>query len=298
MRSGLHSILLAWMLAAGWTTPAGANQVELTWSAPPQCPDREWVLARVNLPDESPNRLSAHAVIVKQGDGYVLDLSTKQQGEEGKRTLTAQECEELAEVAAALLSLALATSAQENTESKVALEASPTPTESESEPIRWWGALGVRGSIGQLPAPRMGPVLSLGVGHEDFMLEGRVFAFSPFENHQRGFPTTTHSALVGALSLCTLRGRRFVWGACLGSEIGAHLAEARDISQPNSRTDLWFAPHAQVIGGCRWGDFALHLRPGVGIPLIRPAYRIEPYGIVHQPAPVYGSLELTLGLLL
>src|SRR4051812_1082411 len=71
----------------------------LEWSAPPECPDRKNVVARVESligdSDASGQRVEARAVVTRSGPRYRLDLVVRGP-KTSKRTLDGEDCEKLA----------------------------------------------------------------------------------------------------------------------------------------------------------------------------------------------------------
>lgn len=108
------TVLRAWIVV-GWLQPAPGSDaaIELEWTAPAACPDREDVLARVEalLPaapsgDAAPVRARATIVADPAGSTLVLDIDGLPTGA-GRRELTAADCDELTDAAALLLALAI-----------------------------------------------------------------------------------------------------------------------------------------------------------------------------------------------
>lgn len=151
-------------------------------------------------------------------------------------------------------------------------------------------------NLGVLPAPSAGPRLQLSVERDSLRIEAGAYGLLPLHSRYENSATIRYSALIGVVSICTVWGSMITWGGCLGGEAGALFASAEDISDPRSQTDLWLAPQLALHVGFRKGPFSIQLKPGAGVPLIRPLYRIEPYGVVYQPEPVYGSIDFLVGL--
>src|SRR5690606_25679702 len=71
------------------TLPEPGAVVHLTWEAPAECPQREEVLALVQVPERAPGNLIAHAIVREAHGEYHLSLTTEQEGQKGQRRLTA-----------------------------------------------------------------------------------------------------------------------------------------------------------------------------------------------------------------
>lgn len=95
--------IIAWALA---------GPVQLDWSAPPQCPTRAAVQARVDgYLGDAPSELAVRveATVTEHGDGWSLTLVTVDpQGRSRTRVVEDSDCEGLAEVTAVLSALAVA----------------------------------------------------------------------------------------------------------------------------------------------------------------------------------------------
>ena len=112
-------------------TPALVSPIELDWTAPPTCPDRETVLAEVlklaGAKAASAHYLKARATIAPtEGTGFLLSLSTELDGLTGERALSGVSCGSLSDAAALMLALIL--------NPEVATKASPEPTAHEPAP--------------------------------------------------------------------------------------------------------------------------------------------------------------------
>ncbi len=100
-------------MAALLATPAAAEpevRVNLDWHAPQGCPTRAEVLnetARLLGQGEAAKPLHARGVVVRQSDGYVLQLATQLDDSQGFRRLQATHCAELTQPAALVLALSI-----------------------------------------------------------------------------------------------------------------------------------------------------------------------------------------------
>jgi hypothetical protein len=97
--------------AGGLASPARALPLELTWSAPPGCPDEAAVraeLARALVVRESVvlQTLHARGEVRRDGARFVLVLDTRLGGVSGSRRVYARECRDLARAATLVLALA------------------------------------------------------------------------------------------------------------------------------------------------------------------------------------------------
>lgn len=290
----LHFMRSAWLLSSllffGSPELRASEPLRLVWQAPAECPNRTSVLARVQVPAETPSRVVAEAKVTRDGEGYLLVLTTEQSGVPGSRTLRAESCEELAEVTAALLSLALSTATAPATNPEPERPVEPAAT------TEIWLHFGARLTWGQLPQTGAGPELRLGYRFSDFQAEIAGFTALPQAQESGDSQASEHAIYGGELNLCFLKGRRFEWGGCLGLQIGAQVASGIGTDVTYSQSDLWLAPSGQIHLGMRWQRFSAAVRPGLALPLLRPSYRIEPLGEVFQPSALTGQLDLLIGL--
>lgn len=274
--------------------------MRLTWDAPAECPDRQWILDRIHFPNTLDATLTAKATVSRGREGYTLELLTGEDEEHGQRSLTASNCRELAEVTAALLSLALSSNPREySTPTEPAhprerpRQAPPPSGGSESS---WELQVGVRGAAGVLPQVSAAPLLRSAFRVSAVQLELGIHGLSPVNSESNSAATSRYWLLSSILSACVIWGQRWEVGACAGSELGALRAEGSGVSDPREATEPWIAPHLAGHVALRWQRLSIGLRPGVGTPAIRPQFVIEPYGVLHQPAPVFGTLESWLGV--
>lgn len=91
------------------TLRAEEAPVDLTWHAPPGCPERAVVLGKVQqllgASSHSRSPLKAEGSVVRRPNGYALELVLKDGEEKGERVLFARRCEDLAGAAAVTLAL-------------------------------------------------------------------------------------------------------------------------------------------------------------------------------------------------
>lgn len=96
-----------------WTS--GARALELTWTAPAACPSQADVKQRIDTLLEAPGKpatsdaqsASASAKLTSTRSGFKLVLTLHGEGIEGTRTLSGDDCAELAETAAFLIAVAI-----------------------------------------------------------------------------------------------------------------------------------------------------------------------------------------------
>jgi hypothetical protein len=108
----MHGFRLAMLLGVAWLVPAPARaqgEVDLAWTAPAECPQRDAVRQRIRaLADPAlrdAGQIRAEGRIVRIDARYRLTLSVRDQGELRERTIDAESCVDLGGAAAVALGL-------------------------------------------------------------------------------------------------------------------------------------------------------------------------------------------------
>jgi len=299
--------LLAWGNGTAFAEELDRVPVELSWSAPAECPDRSWVLrsieARLRAPaSQLTAAISADARVEKRGGGYSLTLQTEQ----GERQLSAATCEELAGSAALILAFLVE---PQQAEPAPVVEppptaAEPTVAESSSGPESQLELSGhVRAEwivdIGMLPNPATGPGIGLGFSLRDtslelsagFLLDNTVRYVAPGNEGQQSLAHLY--AFLAQLGLCQRLLRALDLGVCLSVEhmrISADPDEALQ-SRSTRRAPVWTAlasARAAIPIGTR---FAWVLELSVGVPLLGARFRVDGIGVIHETGDVIGRLR-------
>ncbi len=191
------SLLLAGAPAAGGEPASESSEARMSvaWSAPPECPDRDELLARLtallgrepNQPDDP--QLEGEGNIVASVGGYALRLELRAPSEY-VRELESPRCEDLTDAAALILAMTIdplgpldpadelepdeadstlvveepaSTDEPLPPDQPAPAEQQPTPAERERGPLVAL-RLGAIGSFGPLPGFSGGPQLALAVG--------------------------------------------------------------------------------------------------------------------------------------
>ena len=121
------------LLAVCAMVPPGA--VELTWDAPPECPDAPAVLEQVDeyaAQSDTPTQVQAEGRIAREEDAYALELTLCDDAGEDVRRIVHASCEPLGRATALMLAVAMDPIAVVET---VAARPGPEP-EPEPEPER------------------------------------------------------------------------------------------------------------------------------------------------------------------
>ncbi|HEY8944270.1 MAG TPA: hypothetical protein VIM73_08405, partial [Polyangiaceae bacterium] len=210
-RSSLVAALPAPTHDGGAAREFSTGGIALEWEAPLDCPPRDAVLDRVRALLGSRNRhhsaLQARGTIVSTASGWSLSLRTNQGDTQWERTIEASTCEEVTEVGALILALAIdpnlglsgeadekasergqasaekapdaqRTSPPKRTQDETSRPSPPAPARgveptTDGDPT-WWSELQVhfRASAvldaGALPRPALGVELSTGLSRRHF----------------------------------------------------------------------------------------------------------------------------------
>jgi hypothetical protein len=184
----------------------------------------------------------------------------------------------------------------------------PRPTGGNASPsVRVGLALGIDGELGVLADPALGASLRSAFGFGAFWpIELSLTGLLPED--EPGERTTGHGKLTFAaagLALCTPdnRGRSFELFACLGARAGFLRAAGSGFASSLNATSPWLEPALQAGPRLRFGAdhrWALELRAGVGIPVIRDTYvYLDEQGQrspLHRASAIIGRLELAAGV--
>ncbi|HKP63600.1 MAG TPA: hypothetical protein VJV78_42990 [Polyangiales bacterium] len=268
-----------------------AEPLELEWSAPAGCPDREYVRGEVSerlgerAAQGSP--LSASGQIEATAAGFELQL--RAQG--GERRLEAASCEELAESAAVILALLIDPQA-----------ASPPPAASEPG-LRVWGAVRAElvGDLGLLPGPSLGPGLALAIGIENSSLElsGTYLPTQDLESPTDGEDVGDLRAFAGRVSFCQLLLPSVGLSPCASLEY-ARLTGAGSGSLDQAKpvdASIW-----SLLLAARWspslgGPWLFVLELAAGLPFSFAAFTLQPSDLAaHETGKVLGRLRAGLEL--
>lgn|GEM_PF-2701478 len=285
--------------------------VELSWSAPDECPDRGWVLrsieARLRAPaSQLTAAVEADARVEKRDGGYFLTLKTEQ----GERQLNATSCEELAGSAALILAFIVEPQQTEPEPQQAEPAPAPVNTPSAVDPpttdsrrpqleLSGYARAEWLVDIGMLPHAATGPGLAFGFTLADtsvelsagFLLDNTVSYVTPGGDGQRSLAHL--HAFLAQLGLCQRLVQAPDLSVCLSMEhmrISADPDEALQ-SRSTRRAPVWTAlasARAAIPIGTR---FAWVLELSVGVPLLGARFRVDGLGVIHETGDVIGRLR-------
>jgi hypothetical protein len=296
--------------------------VELSWSAPDECPDRSWVLrsieARLRAPaSQLTAAIEAEARVEKRAGDYFLTLQTEQ----GERQLNATSCEELAGSAALILAFIVeppqtepeqqAEPAPAPVSPPPAVDASATagePPAADSSRLQLELSGYARAEwlvdIGMLPHAATGPGLAFGFTLADtsvelsagFLLDNTVSYVTPGGDGQQSLAHL--HAFLAQLGLCQRLVQAPDLSVCLSMEHMRISADPDEELQSRStrRAPVWTAlasARAAIPIGTR---FAWVLELSVGVPLLGARFRVDGLGVIHETGDVIGRLRTGLEL--
>jgi hypothetical protein len=308
------------------SAPALAESgVELTWSAPDECPGRRRVVAEIERllgrPLDAPasKRFDAHAEITPEVSGFSLRVTAEGDGATRERALRADTCEELADAAALIIAMAVdpaAVAARSHADPEppaapppatpraiatppAAVVASSTRPGSSSRPGAERSVRGVTGAFvtletSALPAVAPGFGLSLGLLAEPLRVElsGAYFLSQRADLGETGAGGDIALAIGGAHVCLSLLVRPVDLGPCLGLEAGALLGSGFGVSGARSDLSPWLAPQAGLrVAFAFTSHLGAGLRAGALVPLLRERFLLGDLEL-YRPPPVTARVEL------
>lgn len=328
-------LVLACVLLWGRVSSVLAQPLAIPWSAPAQCPSQEDFVRSVGALTDADRAASAQVVargtVVARGARFVLRLSVQVGKRNGVRTLEADTCDSLAQVAAWLIAVAVdperaplapvaATATSDGSEAPAVRAPPPAPTplpgagvEAKSEPnpsasrvrsrtpAELWYRVGLFTGVwaAGLPSPQasLGLRLGLGMGRGYLELRG-AHMFSRSADAASGELQASSQEL--GITGCLDFGARLRGGPCaVLSGLRTH-ASTRGISAPAEDTIWWasagLAAHLSWLVRAPW---ELHAEAGAALPISpRPRFLVEGEApvLVAHPVSAYGQLGVSLRL--
>lgn len=277
-------------------------ELSLTWPARSDCPERAWVLARIEAQLARPlgrarTTLVAHARIDERGGTYVLSLDTAHGDNRGSRRFEARRCDEVSQAAALVLALSIhATWAEQQDEAAIAEVPSPPAREpaddpsasltapergvtrrSRARPTRYATRAGALVERGLLPRIGVGVELSGTASWRRSHLELTGLWLPPVRSAASPDGARVDVSLFAARAgYChTLVGSRpprprvQLFG-CAGLELGRASGQGVGLARPEHRVSLWSAAALSLRLSTRlYRRFGLYLEPALALPFLR-----------------------------
>lgn len=312
---------MVFVAARALAQEASSPNVELAWTAPPQCPDRAVVEREVRAllqgSTVTGNAVVAGASVTREREKWHVDLVIRTGQGSGERSFEAASCAELASAVALIVALTVDPSRrppEPDAAPPPVADASPPapppaapPPTSSSDGVRMAIGAEALGDVGALPSASVGGgvTLALLLGRARLEARGRLFvsqrALDPAQQTQGvdlgllgGGARGCFAVLTGELALAP----------CVGSEIeriGAAGFGAGG-SSVFSSDGTW----ASLDGGLlsTWAPFsalAFRLDAEVLVPFARPSFVVlapngAVAGVLHRPSPLGGRLGLGVEL--
>jgi hypothetical protein len=276
-----------------WLTPAVAQTpsetIQLRYTAPADCPNREAVLRAIDGlidPDARlDSTLDVDARIDSQDDReYSLNLRWRSDSGAGQRSIDAESCQAAADAAAWLIALALKKPESEQSE--------PKPREPRDD-LRFDLGFDVSAAFGLLPGVGLGAHARAGIGWSALQA-GLAFGLFPSKRAQEAGASIDLSVLeVGAEACYLVRDASFAVGPCALATLGQIAATSRDLRAPDRGSSrfqmLGIGAQLRVhLASAMWllGDATLawHQR--------RPIFVLTGAGTLHQPSSIGARFDL------
>jgi hypothetical protein len=310
-------------LATWFTVASVADAVQ--WTAPGSCPDDADVEARIAAIVDAPDAIAPTIADVTELDGmFAVELTSTIDGETQRRTLTAPNCETLAEAAAAVIAITIdpvddAASVDPSSETVPPVAVAPTvdrtpaarertgtrgvppPPPEGARPERRPLQIGLvfEGGYASAIVPRGGGLVGSGVslGRRLISLEvgARVWTPRSFSADGESFGARVLMATAMATGCVRPPSRRIEVPLCVGFEAGGERVRPLELLDARPTTYPWLAPLLRL--GLRLPVTALVgvvLRGEVAVPLVRATTRVEDFGVLWQTQAL--SARATAGL--
>jgi hypothetical protein len=282
----MRSRPFAWIALAGLWLPSparaltAAESVQLRYTAPANCPDRESLLRAIDGfvdPDARlDSTLDVDARIDARDDGeYSLNLRWTSDSGAGQRNMDAESCQAAADAAAWLIALAIKRPDVEKHEAQ--------PSETGGRKLHYEFGFDVTSAFGVLPGIGWAGHLRGGIGWHALQA-GIVAGYFPAKSVGHAGASIDVSLIeLGAEACYLVNGTGFALGPCAFAALGQMAASSRDLRAPNAGDSrfqmLAFGVQARIhVASSLWllGDAALawHQR--------RPLFVLTGAGSVHQ----------------
>jgi hypothetical protein len=299
-----------------------AHDVDLTWSAPNECPARNEVLAEVGSilrTTRTTQQVEARATVTRAPgeERWLVNLAIRSDQNVGERSFEAGSCQEIGSAVALILALAVdpsrATGPEEPRVEATQASPLPGPETASAESVRLAVAAGGISDVGTLPRTALGGGAAFAALYGRARVEARANLWgtqqiadptNPTQGSAFDLLTAGGRACYAPLSSARSPARKgLALFGCGGLDV-SRLAAAGYRSPSSSTAALsgsstWAAAEASVLGTWVLGPaFALRLDVGLLVPLERPTFVVlAPDGGVagelHRPAPLSGRLGLS-----
>lgn len=269
-----------------------AHALTLEWHAPPECPGRDEVLARLQDVGATTRPLSARVRVDRAPDGWSLRLDTDDGDNVSERALRAASCAELTDAAVLLLALALDAPAAPPVVEAPTPDPAPPPAprvttraQRVTSRLRFGARLEGGVAAGTLPQPAPSVSLALWIGRVGWRAE-LVARFLPAQTTQvtDEARVSLSAASAAARGCYALFRRPLELRACAGLEAGLMFGDAAGITHPASGVARWFGAVAGLALSWSWTRSLRVVASFDGaVTFDRPTFVIGAVGVVHRP---------------
>jgi hypothetical protein len=281
---------------------ARADDLNVAWSAPTGCPDRESVreglaqrLGRpVTFGPDAPLQLSA--TIAVQHGGYAMELHTRSPTSSEERQLQARSCNEL--VRASLVIAALLLGEGPVPPEPAAVSGTAASPAQAPRPWWWFARVGVVGDSGSLTGLSLGPSLGIGLAVHSTRVElsGVYLPAKDLHAPEPNGPTLATLRLAAAsLDACQEFFRGPTLAPCFRVEAGQLHGQGQHLQSTLSTNSTWLLVLLGARAGMKLFD-ALYgsIELSAGLPWNRPTFAIRGVSSVHEVPALIGRVELSL----
>jgi hypothetical protein len=311
--AAIVSVILA--LAALPTSLARAqttSRFELEWSVPAGCLDRESARAAIDdALDASGAAYHAPAVvrvtITEASSGrWNADIWMYDATGSGERSFEGTSCEQVAQAAALIVALAIATAPEiEPADAKMPRSPERAATSGAADRVRVTAGARWLGDLGSLPEPDLGLGIVVSLQYRRARAEGDASAWLPrtardgLVADSGGRFSLYAGALRGCIDLLRSAGdAALTLGPCAGAEAGVMVGRGFGLAVRRAKGVFWGAGFlglsARYLGAAPlWMGFLGEL----GLPFHRAAWQVDDVRTVFRPAPVVARVALGVGWL-
>jgi hypothetical protein len=283
------------------------SPIDLDWSAPADCPDRNAVFAEVlklaGVKAASAHHLKARATIRPAGEtGWILSLVTELEGVSGERTLSGVSCGSLSDAAALMLALILNPEVAIKTPPP-AIAQEPTPsaaTIASAEHDHQWPRptwlLGAHAGVqvGVLEDLSPSIALTFGIGLGQFAMRLVPSLTPPQKIYAEG--GLGGRLWAGAVAVLGCWATPMVWPVltpCLGFEATWLQGRGLSVVHPHDANVYWVSGELALFAGLPLGHGLMLEMGGIGLlPLTRPRVDLENGEILVSRPAVFGFKAL------
>lgn len=301
---------------AVFATPTVARALDLTWTAPPGCPQRPQVLAdieRMSSADDAHGAEPTHVVgeVVESAHGWVVELSMARGAAPARhRRVEGSTCREVSDAAAVIIALALDTAASEGGDGPATRpspaksppaarpeEARPRAPEAPQAARIGWRLVAFGGvDFAALPAPSPGGGVSGGISFDRNRVELRASAWVPRATYLTSSSGADVGLYVGAAQYCRLLVVGVVgFSACGALEAGAMRADSFGLRRDGSGVSPWLAPELSLVVDVHAAKhFTAALEVAALVPTLRHDFTVDA-DAVYRTSVMDGRVTLSIG---